>query len=79
MHNHTHTHTHTTHTHTHAHTHTHTHAHTHTHTHTCIQLIYDLDEKGGGTLGIISLVPDQIPKSERDKFEKIGLEIPKRE
>jgi len=38
-------------------------------------LIYDFKD-GGGSLGLISLHPDAIPKEDKSKFEKIGVEIP---
>jgi len=38
-------------------------------------LIYDFKD-GGGSLGLISLLPDEIPEEDKLKFSKIGVEIP---
>jgi len=38
-------------------------------------LIYDFKD-GGGSLGLISLLPDEIPEEDKSKFLKIGVEIP---
>lgn len=39
------------------------------------QLIYDFKD-GGGSFGLMSLHPDQIPKEDKERFKKIGVEIP---
>ena len=39
------------------------------------QLIYDFKD-GGGSLGLISLHPDQLPEEDKLKFKKIGVNIP---
>ena len=39
------------------------------------QLIYDFKD-GEGSLGLISLHPDQLPEEEMMKFKKIGVKIP---
>ena len=38
-------------------------------------MIYDFKD-GGGSLGLISLLPDEIPEEDKSKFLKIGVEIP---
>jgi len=38
-------------------------------------LIYDFKD-GGGSFGLISLLPDKIPEEHKLKFLKIGVEIP---
>ena len=38
-------------------------------------MIYDFKD-GGGSLGLISLLPDEIPEEDKFKFLKIGVEIP---
>lgn len=40
-----------------------------------LQLIYDFKD-GGGSLGLISLNPNGIPKEDISEFSKIGVEIP---
>ena len=40
-----------------------------------LQLIYDFKD-GGGSLGLISLLPDKIPEDDKSRFLKIGVEIP---
>ena len=39
------------------------------------QLIYDFKD-GGGSLGLISLLPDDIPEDVKSKFLRIGVDIP---
>ena len=39
------------------------------------QLIYDFKD-GGGSLGLISLHPDQLSEEDKLKFKKIGVNIP---
>ena len=46
-----------------------------THTYLPLQLIYDFKD-GGGSFGLISLHPDNIPEEDQSKFLKIGVEIP---
>ena len=42
----------------------------------CIpQLIYDFKD-GGGSFGLISLLPDALPEEEKEKFLRIGVQIP---
>jgi len=40
-----------------------------------LQLIYDFKD-GGGSLGLISFLPDEISEEDKFKFLKIGVEIP---
>ena len=40
-----------------------------------VQLIYDFKD-GGGSIGLMSLHPDKIPKDDMEKFRKIGVEMP---
>ena len=42
----------------------------------CMQLIYDFKD-GTGSLGFISLKPDELEKEVRLKFEEIGVRIPR--
>ena len=42
----------------------------------CVQLIYDFKD-GGGSIGLISLHPDNLSGVLRDSFERIGVEIPR--
>lgn len=39
------------------------------------QLIYDFKD-GGGSVGLMSLHPDQIAKDDVEKYKKIGVQIP---
>ena len=39
------------------------------------QLIYDFKD-GGGTFGLMSLHPDEILPEDKEKFRKIGVQIP---
>ena len=39
------------------------------------QLIYDFKD-GGGSFGLLSLLPDRLPKQEKAKFEKIRVIMP---
>ena len=41
----------------------------------CCQLIYDFKD-GGGSFGLLSLRPDQLPKQDKTKFEKIRVIMP---
>ncbi len=43
-----------------------------------LQLIYDFKD-GGGSLGLISLLPDELPREDRERFIKIGVETPSME
>ena len=40
-----------------------------------MQLIYDFKD-GGGSLGVLSLNPDQLDKEEKENFTKLGIDIP---
>lgn len=39
------------------------------------QLIYDFKD-GGGSFGLMSLHPEEIAADDKEKFRKIGVEIP---
>ena len=39
------------------------------------QLIYDFTD-GGGSIGLISLFPEDLPKEDISKFTKIGVQVP---
>lgn len=41
----------------------------------CVQLVYDFKD-GGGSIGLMSLHPDQISNEEKDKFRKMGVQMP---
>ena len=43
-----------------------------------LQLIYDFKD-GGGSLGLISLFPDELLREHRQRFTKIGVETPSME
>ena len=40
-----------------------------------LQLIYDFCS-GGGSIGLVSLLPDKIDSEKKRQFNKIGIEIP---
>ena len=40
-----------------------------------VQLIYDFQD-GGGSFGLMTLHPDQIPEQDKERFRKIGIRIP---
>lgn len=40
-----------------------------------LQLIYDFKD-GGGTFGLLSLHPEEIVSEDKEKFKKIGVDIP---
>ena len=43
--------------------------------HIYIQLIYDFKDKGS-SIGLITLLPDDIPPEDKEQFSKMGVEIP---